>query len=151
MGRDLRIVVDHLTGSRRGQRQELEFGGSHSFGRHPDCDVSFDAHRDLDASSRHAELRCTDNGYVLIDVGSSNGTYVDGGKIPKYPVEPGESVIAEFGSGGPRVRIYVAEDAEDPPPLPPDPAPTSSSRALFIGLMVAFLLLAGSAVILWMP
>jgi hypothetical protein len=151
LGRDLRIVVDHLTGSRRGQRQELEPGRSYSFGRHPDCDVSFDAHRDLDASSRHAELREADSEFVLVDVGSSNGTFVDGSKISEVAIAPGDSVVAEFGSGGPRVRIYVAEGDEDPPPLPPDPAPTSSSRALFAVLVVALLLLAGSAAILWWP
>lgn len=151
MGRDLRIVVDHLTGSRRGQRQELEPGQNHSFGRHPDCDVSFDAHRDLDASSRHAELRQEEPDYILVDVGSSNGTYVDGAKISEHSIAPGSWVIAEFGSGGPRVRIYVSKGEEDPPPLPPDPPPRSSSWALFVVLVLALLLLAGSAAILWWP
>ena len=151
MGGDLRIVVDHLTGSRRGQRQELEAGRNYTFGRHPDCDVSFDAHRDLDASSRHAELRCQDAGYQLVDVGSSNGTFVDGEKINERALGPGSSVIAEFGSGGPRIRIFVAEADEDPPPLPADPAPTSSSRGLFVVLIAAFLLLSASAAALWWP
>ena len=52
-----------------------------TIGRHPDCEVSFDAHRDIDASSRHAELRPQGEGWILVDVGSSNGTYVDGHKV----------------------------------------------------------------------
>ena len=38
--------------------------------------MSFDPHRDIDASSRHAELRRIDAGWVLVDLGSSNGTFL---------------------------------------------------------------------------
>ena len=47
----MKVVVDHIGGSRRGQRQEFDLGERLRFGRHPDNEVSFDAHRDLDASA----------------------------------------------------------------------------------------------------
>ena len=53
----MRVVIDHVAGSRRGQRQEFPATSRVRFGRHPDCEVSFDPQRDIDASSRHAELR----------------------------------------------------------------------------------------------
>ncbi|MEZ4404820.1 MAG: FHA domain-containing protein [Kofleriaceae bacterium] len=105
------VIVDHLSGSRRGQRQELASGARARFGRHPDCEVSFDAHRDIDASSRHAELRRTERGWVLVDLGSSNGTFVDGQRVTELAVPTGAPVTIEFGPGGPRVRLFIG-DAE---------------------------------------
>jgi len=115
----LRIVVDHIKGSRRGQRQEFP-AGRLSIGRHPKCDVSFDAHRDLDASSRHAELRQegeTERKYVLCDVGSSNGTFVGGNRVSEVALEIGEPIVVEFGAGGPQLRIWVGTDDMSPEPF----------------------------------
>ncbi|HEX7704431.1 MAG TPA: FHA domain-containing protein, partial [Kofleriaceae bacterium] len=82
----MRVVIDHVAGTRRGQRQELDAQKRIRFGRHPDCEVAFDPYRDIDASSRHAELRPLENGWVLVDLGSSNGTYVDGHRVTESPV-----------------------------------------------------------------
>ena len=113
----MKIVVDHVVGSRRGQRQEFPAGERLTIGRHPKCDVSFDAHRDLDASSRHAELRASEDGYVLHDVGSSNGTFVGGERMSEIPLATGQSVVVEFGAGGPQLRLWVGEDDMAPEPL----------------------------------
>jgi hypothetical protein len=120
----VRVVIDHIAGTRRGQRQELDApmptGGRVRFGRHPDCEVAFDPHRDIDASSRHAELRCLEAGLVLVDLGSSNGTYVGGHRVTEAPVAPNVPLDLEFGPGGPRVRLFVGDqEAIDklPPPL----------------------------------
>jgi ABC transport system ATP-binding/permease protein len=115
----LKIVVDHLQGSRRGQRQEFPSGTRVSIGRHPKCDVSFDAHRDLDASSRHAELRQRDETFVLTDVGSSNGTFVAGERVTEVVLEPERPVVVEFGAGGPQLRIWVGPEDRDPEPIRP--------------------------------
>ena len=114
------MVIDHVAGSRRGQRQEFDSAERVRFGRHPDCEVSFDAHRDIDASSRHAELRPVDAGWVLVDVGSSNGTYVEGRRITEAPVAANAPVSVEFGPGGPRVRLFVGDESaiESLPPAP---------------------------------
>lgn len=90
------------------------------FGRHPECEVSFDPHRDIDASSRHAELRTVASGWVLVDLGSSNGTYVEGHRITETTVAQAVPVTIEFGSGGPRVRLFVGDDSaiEALPPAP---------------------------------
>lgn len=91
------------------------------FGRHPECEVSFDPARDIDASSRHAELRAVDDEWVLVDLGSSNGTYVDGHRVTEHKVTAATPMGVEFGSGGPRVRLFVGDDAAiealPPPPL----------------------------------
>lgn len=128
----MRVVVDHIAGSRRGQRQEFPATSRVRFGRHPDCEVSFDPHRDIDASSRHAELRVVDaqrsasteevaqERWVLVDLGSSNGTYVEGVRITESPVTQNVPIAVEFGPGGPRIRLFVGDDAaiENLPPAP---------------------------------
>jgi len=109
----VRVVIDHVAGTRRGQRQELPGDKRIRFGRHPECEVAFDAHRDIDASSRHAELRVreADAGWVLVDLGSSNGTYVDGRRITEALVAPNIPLDLQFGPGGPRVRMFVGDQA----------------------------------------
>jgi pSer/pThr/pTyr-binding forkhead associated (FHA) protein len=113
-------VIDHLVGSRRGQRQEFPAEARVRFGRHPECEVSFDPHRDIDASSRHAELRTVDAGWVLVDLGSSNGTYAEGQRVTETQVARNAPVSIEFGPGGPRVRLFVGSDDEIEA-LPPAP------------------------------
>jgi len=107
----MRVVIDHVAGSRRGQRQELPAEARIRFGRHPDCEVSFDPHRDIDASSRHAELRKLEAGWVLVDLGSSNGTYVEGHRVTETQVAPAVPIAVEFGPGGPRIRLFLGDDA----------------------------------------
>lgn len=127
----MRVVIDHIAGSRRGQRQEFPASSRIRFGRHPDCEVSFDPHRDLDASSRHAELRVIETPHasatepvsvtwVLVDLGSSNGTYVEGHRVTETPVSSNTPISIEFGPGGPRIRLFVGDDAaiESLPPAP---------------------------------
>lgn len=75
------------------------------FGRLPSNDFAFDPHADLDASGSHAEIRKEHGRYVLVDVGSRNGTLVNGRPIQRFMLEGGEDI--EFGTGGPRVRVEI--------------------------------------------
>ncbi|HWU91115.1 MAG TPA: FHA domain-containing protein [Kofleriaceae bacterium] len=143
----MRVVIDHVAGTRRGQRQELPAGGRIRFGRHPECEVSFDPQRDIDASSRHAELRTVDAGWVLVDLGSSNGTYVEGRRITETPVARNTPLMIDFGPGGPRVRLFLGDDGEIEA-LPPAPVevqrprwivPTAVGGAVFVALVILLL------------
>lgn len=137
-GSGLTVVVDHLTGVRRGERQTLPADQRLRFGRHPDCEVAFDAHRDIDASSRHAELRPGERGWMLVDLGSSNGTFVGGQRVTEARVAADRPVEIEFGAGGPRVRLFVG-DAEAAAALPaPALAPRRPHWMWFVlGVVVA--------------
>ena len=77
------------------------------FGRLPDNEMAFDPHADLDCSGRHAELRREAGQWVIVDVGSRNGTLVAGKRVMRHVLASGEEV--EFGLGGPRVRIELVQ------------------------------------------
>jgi len=144
----VRVVIDHLAGTRRGQRQEFPAQERVRFGRHPECEVSFDAHRDIDASSRHAELRPQEPAsWTLVDLGSSNGTYVEGHRITETLVARNAPVSIEFGSGGPRVRLFVGDDREIEP-LPPAPVEAHRPHWL-VPAIVGGVVLVAIVLLLW--
>ncbi|MWA09614.1 FHA domain-containing protein [Streptomyces sp. BA2] len=59
-------------------------------GRAADNDLVID---DLVVSRRHAELRVLDDGtYEIVDLGSHNGTYLNGQPVGRAPVSPGDIV-----------------------------------------------------------
>jgi pSer/pThr/pTyr-binding forkhead associated (FHA) protein/S1-C subfamily serine protease len=106
------IEIRITRGARAGARERFE-KSIIAIGRHPINDLRFDAERDLDVSSRHAELRSVGGRHVLVDLGSTNGTFVNG-----VPVE-GEHVLADgdvitFGADGPQVEFRAVADAAAP-------------------------------------
>lgn len=150
---EARIVIDHVRGSRRGKRQEFPLGGRVRFGRHPQNEVAFHARRDLDASSRHAELVPAEPGgagYVLRDTGSSNGTLIDGRAHAEAPIPRDTPVVVAFGAGGPVVRIFIGAEPPAPVPVPvlgrlwdrgkdlPGPWPIWVALALGLAALVAW-------------
>ncbi|MFJ4787433.1 FHA domain-containing protein [Streptomyces sp. NPDC088794] len=59
-------------------------------GRGPDNDLIVD---DLVASRRHAELRALPDGsYEIVDLGSHNGTFLNGSPVTRAPLGPGDIV-----------------------------------------------------------
>jgi len=63
-------------------------------GRHPDSDIFLD---DITVSRRHAEIVRRGNGYVVRDVGSLNGTYLNRERIEEAPLANGDELqIGKF-------------------------------------------------------
>jgi pSer/pThr/pTyr-binding forkhead associated (FHA) protein len=60
-----------------------------SAGRHPDSDIFLD---DVTVSRRHAVFRRTSHGYLVADVGSLNGTYVNRDRIDEVLLSGGDEV-----------------------------------------------------------
>ena len=70
---------------------------------------------DATVSRRHAELVVSDSGIQVTDVGSSNGTFVNGVKVEGYFVVPGDTLT--FGKVAFRVE---AQTGLTPPPVAPE-------------------------------
>jgi len=61
-----------------------------AIGRHPDCELNL---RLDDVSRRHAEVRFEDGGFHVIDLGSTNGTFVNGERVDgQRPLAPGDRI-----------------------------------------------------------
>jgi hypothetical protein len=58
-------------------------------GRHHACDVILEG---LSVSRRHAQLRFRDGNWILRDLGSTNGTTVNGRRVVRCRLEPGDLV-----------------------------------------------------------
>ncbi|OLE60120.1 MAG: hypothetical protein AUG10_07305 [Gemmatimonadetes bacterium 13_1_20CM_2_70_10] len=122
-----------LSGARAGQVETFTKGYI-GLGRHPLSDVRFDAERDLDVSSRHAAMMRKPEGYILQDLGSRNGTYVNGSRITGDTLLKDGDVIG-FGVKGPAVEFHVLEAYAEP--VAPPPPPPRSSTAVRIAQEVA--------------
>jgi len=63
-------------------------------GRHPESDIFLD---DVTVSRRHAEFIRQDGGFIVRDVGSLNGTYLNRERIEESPLTGGDEVqIGKF-------------------------------------------------------
>src|SRR5438094_741159 len=105
-----------LSGARVGQVETFRKAYI-GLGRHPLSDVRCDAERDLDVSSRHAGIVRHNDTFVLRDLGSTNGTFVNGAPISGDVVLADGHVIG-LGQNGPAVefRILPGEPAVDTVP-----------------------------------
>jgi pSer/pThr/pTyr-binding forkhead associated (FHA) protein len=72
-GAVLVVTSGHQAGTRYAIAEEQL-----TIGRHPDSDIFLD---DITVSRRHVELKIGSTGYVLSDVGSLNGTYLNGERL----------------------------------------------------------------------
>jgi len=115
-----------LSGARAGQIETYRKGYI-GLGRHPLSDVRFDADRDLDVSSRHAAIVRKTEGFILQDLGSRNGTFVNGQRITGETLLHDGDVVG-FGASGPAV-VFQIIDVSDAPVTAEDGAETQTERA----------------------
>ena len=105
-------------------------------GRLLDNDVVLD---DLLVSRRHAELRSTTHGWELVDLGSGNGTFLNGRRVSKAPITSadvigigrnllqlqGDQLVAYVDSGN---NTFEASNLTVRPPAARSCCTTSASR-----------------------
>ena len=73
-------------------RRRLE--GPVTIGRSHECDVSL---HDILLSRSHCRLERTRDGWVVTDLGSKNGTVIDGRPVTRHALRPGE--VIRIGRG----------------------------------------------------
>ena len=100
-GETLTVVV--VRGANAGSRFAA-VGRVTSIGRHPESTIFLD---DVTVSRRHAEIVRSATGYELVDVGSLNGTYVNGERIDRQTLAEGDQL--QVG----KYKLVVVVDDED--------------------------------------
>ena len=106
------------TGSDAGHRLELK-PGKYRLGRSPDCDFAID---DTTVSSIHCEIIVGEAEVAIRDLGSTNGTFLEGRRVTESPVAPGQTLkLGDVAMGLERpVSITVPKlDLGAAPPPPP--------------------------------
>ena len=100
------IELRVLSGARAGQRERFDKSVI-AIGRHPLSDLRFDPEADRDVSARHAEVRLVGGRALLRDVGSTNGTFVNGRRLTtETELHAGD--VLSFGEQGPKVEFRHA-------------------------------------------
>ena len=74
-------------------------------GRHPDSEISLD---DISVSRRHAEIERQETEYVLRDMGSMNGTYVNQRRVDSVVLSQGDEILIG------RFRLIFLEPVGNP-------------------------------------
>ena len=99
---------------------ELRTGATLVVGRAPNSDIPV---IDPTISRRHAEVECADAGITVRDLGSSNGTFVNGARVEVSPVAVGD--VVTFGKVAFRLAQITA-------PAPPPGASAASPGATIV-------------------
>lgn len=153
---DPRMVLRGLGGPHHGRSFTLD--QPRLVGRLPECDIRID---DAAFADRHARLEPQAEGVVLRDLGSHEGSLVNGWPVRHALLRPGDQVVfdtqrfvveAPSRAGKQDVRPPAARTQADEPVVADEPKLPSSARrvpwlllaALFIAIALSLLLLYGA-------
>src|SRR6185436_16006078 len=103
----------------------LRPGSTLVVGRAPTSDIPV---IDPTISRRHAEVDCTDSGVTVRDLGSSNGTFVNGTRVDSSPVNSGD--VVTFGKVAFRLQHHAPPPPQSPPPVISTPPGATIVRQL---------------------
>ncbi len=109
------FTLEFIAGGRAGERTDLSPGRDYVLGRGSDADIVIDHKK---ASRRHARIFPKGAGCGIEDLGSINGTLVNGEKISEQTLFPGDSI--QIADTRIRVRLTgsqpgINEDLENRP------------------------------------
>lgn len=102
------VTAELAAGMLVGLGRTYSLGSVTVIGRNPDCEISLD---DPLVSRRHAEIRSAAGSHLIHDLGSSNGTRVNGALISQHLLAAGDQI----GIGGASFT-YMSGEAHAPPP-----------------------------------
>ncbi|UCF31336.1 MAG: FHA domain-containing protein [bacterium] len=105
----LKAYLAVLTGEKAGSQYPLPTDRRIVIGRSKDCDLTLD---DRDASRRHASLQPFGTEFYLMDMGSTNGTQVNGRPVDKRLLRHGDRITV-----GKQVLQFLLVDADGNPYL----------------------------------
>lgn len=109
----MRVILEIQSGPAGGKKTWLRSGQNVVIGRTEgsDCVIPHDGQ----ISSRHFEVECSLQGCIIRDLGSSNGTFLNGQKVEEAIIRHGDRIVAG--------QTTFAVQIEDAPTLAPPQAP----------------------------
>lgn len=109
------LQLEVQNGVDKGHRFELRTG-SYRFGRNNDNDFAID---DPTVSSTHCEIQVADGVLSIRDLGSTNGTFIDGRQVTEGKLLPGQTLkLGDIEMAlQPAINISIPKiDLAEPPP-----------------------------------
>jgi pSer/pThr/pTyr-binding forkhead associated (FHA) protein len=97
-------------------------------GRASECDISLAA---AHLSRRHAQIQVVEGGLLVKDLGSANGTFINGQRVSEGRAKKGDEIrfdTLSFGVMGPGTEDISKTTVRSTPLVPPDTAPKPSTK-----------------------
>ena len=120
------IYFEHIEGSRKGQVESFD-SERIRIGRQADNDLRFDPEKDKLVSGHHAEIAWRGDGFLITDLQSKNGTFINGHRITQ-PVSLADGDIVQFSLQGPKVVFLRSNPAAKTAPVASGPRTTLPSE-----------------------
>jgi pSer/pThr/pTyr-binding forkhead associated (FHA) protein len=98
-------------------------------GRASECDISLAA---AHLSRRHAQIQVVEGGLLVKDLGSANGTFINGQRISEGRAKKGDEIrfdTLSFGVMGPNIEDLSKTTVRSAPIIPPDAIPRATKQA----------------------
>jgi pSer/pThr/pTyr-binding forkhead associated (FHA) protein/S1-C subfamily serine protease len=125
----MKAQFSFLSGSRAGQT-DIFSQPQVTIGRHPQSTLRFDPDLDLDVSGHHAKVMLEGSLYVLRDLGSTNGTLVNGKRITgDHVLVSGDKI--RFGATGPEIQFTAIGESRTPRSAPAVEVPAPEGTVVF--------------------
>ncbi|MCU0621249.1 MAG: FHA domain-containing protein [Gemmatimonadales bacterium] len=111
----MKARLEHLSGDRAGESTVI-WKSYATLGRNAQADIRFGPDGDLMVASRHAAVVWRDGNWWVRDLGSLNGTFVDGSRVNGEAALRDGSVV-QLGRDGPKLGFGVIWEEGAPEPV----------------------------------
>jgi len=101
------LAIRHLSLPRKGKMKNFTTGVIR-VGRNPEFDLRFDPEHDLAVSWVHAQLVYEEPDWWVEDLGSRNGTFVNGSQQKRCRLHTGD--VVQFGLDGPEIEVRILRE-----------------------------------------
>jgi hypothetical protein len=134
-----RFVLRGVSGAAFGKTYPVP--GQVVIGRQADCDIAVASE---EISRRHAQVRPTPDGLLVEDLGSANGTFINGKRVQTGLMRPGEELRLDT------IRFLLVAPGQEMPsttqraPAPTAPAKAGDKRGTVVAVIVVLAALAGA-------
>lgn len=131
-----RFVLRGVSGAAFGKTYPIP--GPVTIGRQQDCDIAVASE---EISRRHATVKPTPDGLMVEDLGSANGTFINGKRVQTGLMRPGEELRLDT------IRFLLVAPGMEIPSTPraaPESASGGSKLGMVVGIVLALAAIGGA-------